>query len=79
MFEEYEKKKRDQVSMMRSIRDYGTGIFIIIVGLFFLFHDKIKTPLPDFTSSWIDKFFAGMCLVYGSWRIYRGYKKKYFR
>ena len=40
MFDEYEKKKRKQVSQMKSIMDYGMGILMILVGFFFLFHAK---------------------------------------
>jgi len=79
MLEEYEKRKRKDVSMMRSLKDYGFGIFILIVGIFFLFHEKLKLSFADFPSSSIDKYFGGMCLLYGFWRIYRGYKKNYFR
>ena len=79
MFDEYEKKKRNQVSSMRSIKDYGIGVFIIIVGLFFLFHKKLKLSIIDFPASQMDYYFGGMCLLYGAWRIYRGYKKNYFK
>ncbi len=79
MFDEYEKKKRKQVSMMRSLKDYGAGIFIIIVGIFFFFHEKLKLSFIEFEASGIDKYFGGMCLLYGAWRIYRGYKKNYFK
>jgi len=79
MFEEYEKKKRKQVSMMKSIMDYGMGILIILAGLFFLFHNKVNMPIGDGSSSSFEKFFGGLCLLYGCWRLYRGYKKNYFR
>ena len=79
MFEEYEKKKRKQVSLMKSIMDYGMGTLILLAGLFFLFHKNLKIPFGDNSDSIFDKFFGVMCLLYGSWRIYRGYKKKYFK
>jgi threonine/homoserine/homoserine lactone efflux protein len=79
MLEEYENKKRKQISQMRSVMDYGMGILIVLAGLFFLFHDKFNIPIGNNSSSWIDKFFGGLCLLYGGWRIYRGYKKNYFR
>ena len=81
MFEEYEKKKRKQVASMKSLMDYGMGILILLLGLFFFFRGKLggielneKFP-PDN----IDKIFGGFCLLYGAWRIYRGYKKNYFK
>lgn len=79
MFEEYEKKRRKEVSLMKSIMDYGMGILIILAGLLFLFHNKLNIPLGDNSTSIFDKFFGVMCLLYGGWRVYRGYKKNYFR
>ena len=79
MFEEYERKKRKEISGMRSIMDYGMGILIILVGLFFLLHGKLKMKFANFPSSGLDYVFGVMCLVYGGWRLYRGYKKNYFR
>jgi hypothetical protein len=79
MFEEYENKKKKQVTQMRSIMDYGMGVLMLIAGTFFLFHKDLKISLGNDSSSLMDKFFGGLCLLYGSWRIYRGYKKNYFR
>ncbi len=79
MFEEYENKKKKQVSQMKSIMDYGMGILMILAGLFFLFHQILNINIGDSSSSLLEKFFGVMCLLYGSWRIYRGYKKNYFK
>ncbi|MBL0151970.1 MAG: hypothetical protein IPP93_00155 [Chitinophagaceae bacterium] len=80
MIEEYEKKKRKDVSLMRSILDYGMGILIIGAGVIFLFRNKLKIEmLGDGPPTDLDKIFGGICLLYGCWRIYRGYKKNYFR
>ena len=80
MVEEYERRKRKELSLMRSLMDYGMGALILLLGLFFFFRDKINTDLNKrFPPDSIDKILGGMCIVYGIWRIYRGYKKKYFR
>ena len=80
MFEEYEKKKRKDVSVMRSVMDYGMGLLIIGAGVVLLFRDKLKIEvMGDAPPSALDKVFGGICLLYGAWRIYRGYKKNYFR
>lgn len=82
MIEDYERKKNNQVSQMRSIKDYGMGLFIILIGLFFLFREKLgnlsineRLGKPDA----IEIALGIMCLIYGSWRVYRGYQKKYFK
>lgn len=81
MFEEYEKKKRKQVSLMRSILDYGMGVVFALIGVFFFFRDRLHTQLNDYLRApdALDKIIGVIFLIYGSWRIYRGYKKNYFR
>lgn len=81
MIEEYENKKRKQVSTMKSLMDYGMGLIILLLGVFFFFRGKLgKIPLNEkFPPDSLDKIFGAFCLVYGIWRIYRGYKKNYFR
>jgi hypothetical protein len=80
MFDEYEKKKKKQVSSMRSILDYGMGILVLMLGIFFFFRDKMDIGFnKKFPPDNIDKIFGAICVIYGIWRIYRGYKKNYFR
>jgi hypothetical protein len=80
MFEDYEKRKKKQVSLMRSVLDYGMGIIIIILGFFFFFRNKFHISINEnFPPNEIDKIFGAVCILYGGWRIYRGYKKNYFK
>lgn len=80
MFEEYEKRKRQQVSFMRSLMDYGVGIIIIFTGVFLFFRDQFDIAFNErYPPNIWDKILGVVCLLYGAWRIYRGYKKNYFR
>lgn len=82
MFEEYEKKKRKQISTMKSLMDYVMGFIILVIGFFFLFRSKLgDIPINETLGQpdTLEKIFGGLCLLYGSWRIYRGYQKKYFK
>lgn len=82
MFEEYERKKRKQISSMRSLKDYGMGVLIFLLGLFFLFRIKLGNISINDTlgkPDMLEKIFGGLCLLYGAWRFYRGYQKNYFR
>jgi len=80
MFEEYENKKRKQISFMKSLLDYGMGLILFFAGLSFLFRNRFALSLNErFPPNDIDTIFGVICLIYGSWRIYRGYKKNYFR
>ena len=79
MIEEYEKRKRKQISSMRSIMDYAMGILIFLFGAFLLFRDQFDLDINRrFKPDDLDKIFGVICLVYGAWRIYRGVKKNYF-
>jgi hypothetical protein len=80
MIEEYEKQKRKQISLRRSLMDYSIGVLITLAGIFFLVRDQFKLQFNEsFPPNNIDKIFGAICILYGCWRIYRGYKKNYFR
>ena len=79
MFEEYEKRKRKQISSMRSLMDYGMGILFLVLGVLILFGEQLHIKIGNNVNPLLEKFFGGLCLLYGAWRIYRGYKKNYFR
>ena len=64
--------------LMRTLMDVGMGIIYIAVALFIIFAKKFgfEGAVFDPLFSYI---FAGICIAYGSFRIYRGVKKNYFR
>lgn len=79
MIEEYEQKRRRQVSRMRSMVDYTMGGLFALLGLYFLLYDALGWNVFDREASSLDYFIGGLFILYGGWRIYRGYKKDYFR
>lgn len=62
---------------MRSARDYTMGIIWCAMGLFLMFPTKFGTHFQQYNDPLI-KIFAGICLLYGLFRVYRGYKKNYY-
>jgi hypothetical protein len=70
-----DRRKKGYV-LMRTIMDYGMGIIIFGFGIFFLLAPRMGIGFQ------IDDFyrycFGGLCIIYGGWRVYRGYKKNYF-
>ncbi|MBS1947170.1 MAG: hypothetical protein JST47_05340 [Bacteroidetes bacterium] len=62
--------------LMRAIMDYGMGVLIFFMGVFFLLSERIGFSFNVANS--YRYFFAGLCMLYGGFRIYRGYKKNYF-
>jgi hypothetical protein len=80
MVEEYEQKRRKQVAGMRSILDYGIGVAIVTAGAFLFFRSMFNLEFNErFPPNIYDKLFGALCMLYGCWRMYRGYKKNYFK
>ncbi|MEP7141262.1 MAG: hypothetical protein ABI707_00265 [Ferruginibacter sp.] len=81
--EEFEKEQLSEREKgfirMRSITNYGMGVFMILVGCFFMFPVKLTEVYINRYDPVLIKAFAVVCWVYGAFRIYRGYKKNYFR
>jgi hypothetical protein len=60
---------------MRKIVDYVVGVLIVAAGLFFLLNGTLKFNVAALPPSSLDKVFGIFCILYGSWRIYRGIKR----
>lgn len=79
--EEFDDKtdpKTKRYITMRSITDYGMGAIYVGIGLLILFAKQFDFN-NDFVMSVPAKIFAILAIIYGGWRIYRGYKKSYFK
>lgn len=71
-----EERRRKTYSLRRAILDYGMGVIITGIGVVLLLAPLLHLALSiDGTTRYI---FAGMFLVYGVFRIYRGSRKNYF-
>lgn len=64
---------------MRSILDYGMGALFLLIGLYFLLYELLDVNMARWEPSAMDKAIGVLFIVYGAWRIYRGYKKNYFK
>ncbi len=79
MVEEYERQRRKQVSRMRSIMDYVMGFIFFLFGIYFLVYEQLGLNIFARKPSSVDLFIGILFIAYGAWRMYRGYKKNYFR
>ncbi len=79
MLEDYQNDQRKKVARMRSMMDYVMGALILLVGFYFLLYEKLGLNVFNRQPSALDKVIGGIFILYGIWRIYRGYKKDYYR
>jgi hypothetical protein len=79
--EEFEKDpltERDKGFIrMRSMMDFGMGTLWTGMGIFFIFIENFNTGLEARFGDPAMKAFGGICVLYGLFRMYRGYKKNY--
>jgi hypothetical protein len=69
-------KRAKTYKLRRSIMDYGMGIVIFCLGIFFILAPKLGVSFN--IDDLFRYLFAGLCILYGFFRMYRGYKKNYF-
>ncbi len=70
----FDDKERNTSARLRSLYDYTMGVLWMAVGIFFLFQKKFGYDLQF--NSLLTGIFGVSSLLYGLFRIYRGYKMK---
>ena len=79
-FEKEQPSERDKSYLrMRSIMDFGMGLLWMGMGVFMIFVKKFNADLAARFDESTFKIFGSVCIIYGLFRVYRGYKKQYFR
>jgi hypothetical protein len=74
-----QSRREKGMVLMRSIMDYGMGLLWMSMGIFLIFTKYIKPEMAYRFDDPAMKIFGGVCIIYGLFRMYRGYKKNYFR
>lgn len=72
MASNFEERQRKRTALLRSIYDYTMGVLWMGIGAFFLWHHKLGYDL-DLDKTLIT-IFGIASLLYGAFRIYRGYR-----
>lgn len=80
MIEEYQEQQRKKVIRLKSFMDMTMGLLVILIGICFLLYQQIHLEkIFNKPHSAIDYVIGGLFVLYGGWRVYRGYKKDYYR
>lgn len=77
-FENTPDSKTKRYVLMKSIMDFGMGFIYLGIGIIIFFSKEFHLN-NNFSDSTIAKIFAVVVIIYGSWRIYRGIKKDYYK
>lgn len=76
MENDFREKQRKNYTTMRSIYNITIGIVITGIGVLMFLNDKIGLNLLQQFDPIMIYAFGGLCLLYGSFRLYRGIKKE---
>ena len=79
MIEEFDKKRQRQAARTQSIMHFAMGVIILGLGVLFLLAESLGIKIFGKEPSALDKIMGAVFLLYGAWRIYRGYKLNQFR
>ncbi|TKK68632.1 hypothetical protein FC093_10980 [Ilyomonas limi] len=81
MKNDYKDRRQKSFSQLRMVYNISMGILILAMAVVMLFSDKLGIDAIDQFVSPIDPvlryLFGGLCLLYGFFRLYRGFKKEY--
>ncbi len=75
MANDYEDRRRKTNIFLHSLYDYAMGVLWLCTGGFFLLYKKLGIELN--LNTVLTTIFGISAVLYGAFRIYRGYRKKY--
>jgi hypothetical protein len=78
MENEIEDKRNKWYILRRSIVDYGMGLMYVGFAIVLIFPHKSGFQNFDW-DPFFSYMFGSICFLYGAFRIYRGYKKEYYK
>lgn len=80
MVNDYKERNRKSAALARTIYNVSFGIIVLAVGIVMLLLNQINNETLNSYLGYLDPLlrylFGGLCLIYGSWRLYRGFKKE---
>ncbi len=74
---QYENRRRKNYVVMRMVYDFTFGGLILAMSVIFFFGDRFGLTMIAGLDNGLRYAFAGLCLLYGSFRVYRGIKHDY--
>ncbi len=77
MQNDFREKQQRNYAKMRMIYDFAMGLLILGIGVVIIFGDKWGITVVDGIDPLMKNLFAGLCFLYGTFRIYRGIKHEY--
>ena len=80
MIEDFQERQRRKAAGVRSVMDFVMGGLFILLGLYFLLYQVLEIDIFKRAPSPVLDIVLGILFIaYGAWRMYRGYKKQYFK
>ena len=76
MENDYRVKQKKSYNVMRMTYDLTIAVLLLGMAVVMLFADKFNIEqLMEKDNEFFRYFFGGLCLLYGGFRLYRGFKR----
>jgi len=76
MENDFRAKQKKSYNLMRMSYDFTIAVLLLGMAVVMLFADKLNIEqLLDEDNEFFRYFFGILCLLYGSFRLYRGFKR----
>jgi hypothetical protein len=73
----FEQKKQRSYAMMRMSYDFVMAVLLLGMATVMLFAEKLHIEQIVSVDAVFRYLFGGICLLYGGFRLYRGFKRNY--
>jgi uncharacterized membrane protein YdcZ (DUF606 family) len=75
MIQDYQEQRERQNARTRALMDLVMGVIVLGMGIVFLVYEQMGWKIFRGKPSALDKIAGVLFVLYGIWRLYRGYKK----
>ena len=76
MEEGYKERRRKSYNLMRMAYDFTIAVLLLGMAVIMLFAGKLGIEqLAGKDNEFFRYFFGGLCLLYGGFRVYRGFQR----
>lgn len=73
----FEQKKQKSYTVMRMTYDLTMALLLLGMAAVMLLAEKLKIEQIATVDPFFRYFFGGICLLYGGFRLYRGFRRDY--
>ncbi|SJZ76174.1 hypothetical protein [Sediminibacterium ginsengisoli] len=77
MANDFREKQQKSYTLMRRVYDFAMALLILGMAVVMLFAEQLRIEQLSGIDNMFRYLFGGICVLYGGFRLYRGFKSDY--